>query len=143
MSIILQIDSSDRDRIVVKLVEEKRGVSRVLQMLIRASRNGHSETILPTIQTLLRRAKKTVKDIGRIAVVEGPGPFTAVRVGVVVANALAWSLGVPVHGITKQDFFSNSSLARRGGVRWHGKGRTFRPVMPKYGGEPNITIAKS
>ncbi|MBI4262525.1 tRNA (adenosine(37)-N6)-threonylcarbamoyltransferase complex dimerization subunit type 1 TsaB [Candidatus Uhrbacteria bacterium] len=138
MSPILYIDSSDRDRIIVKLVEQ----GSTIATLGRASRNGHSVTIIPAIQILLRRAKRILQSISGVAVVGGPGPFTAVRVGVVVANALAWSLGVPVHGISQNDFLLSSE--ERVGVRWHdSRQRKFRPVMPVYGAEPNITIART
>lgn len=38
--------------------------------------------------------------IRRIVVHAGPGGFTALRIGVTTANALAYALGIPVVGIT-------------------------------------------
>ncbi len=130
MSCVLFIDSSDRDRIALKLVEQ----GSIVATLERQSRDGHSVTITPTIQTLFRRAKRNPTDISGVAVVEGPGPFTAVRVGVVVANALAWSLGVPVQGITQSEFEHGATRKQ--------KTKKWKPIMPVYGAEPNITIAR-
>jgi tRNA threonylcarbamoyladenosine biosynthesis protein TsaB len=38
------------------------------------------------------------KDLAKIQVKTGPGSFTGLRVGVSTANALGFSLGIPVNG---------------------------------------------
>ena len=61
-----------------------------------------SEKLLPTISKLLKRAKKKWSDIKRIIVVNGPGPFSAVRIGVTDANVLGFALKIPVFGISSE-----------------------------------------
>ena len=91
---ILYIDTSDRDGIVVGIDQK---------MFEAQARQNASQKLLPFIDTVLKNlpaqaGKKTLKDITEIKVNTGPGSFTGLRVGVAVANALGWTLGVPVNG---------------------------------------------
>src|SRR5690349_8018522 len=45
-----------------------------------------SEQMLALVDAVLRKKKKGLADVSGIVVVRGPGPFTAVRTGLVVAN---------------------------------------------------------
>lgn len=54
--------------------------------------------VLENIEKLLKKTKKSLKDIKSILVNRGPGSFTGTRVGITVANTLAWSLDIPVLG---------------------------------------------
>lgn len=56
-------------------------------------------SVMPAIEDLVTKAGRTLHDIGRIAAVTGPGGFMSQRVGLAVANALAWSLKVPIGGV--------------------------------------------
>jgi len=85
----LYIDTSDREKITVGL-DEKRFES--------PSKDGASQRLLPFIVEVLTKEGKTTKDITEIEVDLGPGSFTGLRVGVSVANALGWILGIPVNG---------------------------------------------
>ncbi len=57
-----------------------------------------SQALLPLIEKALKKQKLSVADIGAIRINPGPGSFTGLRVGVAVANALGWTLGIPVNG---------------------------------------------
>jgi len=57
-----------------------------------------SQQVLNLIDRILKKHKKTLKDITEIKVNLGPGSFTGLRVGVSVANTLAWALKIPVNG---------------------------------------------
>lgn len=54
--------------------------------------------VLKNLKELLNHNKKTLKDIEAIAVNQGPGSYTGTRVGITIANALGWSLKIPVFG---------------------------------------------
>lgn len=57
-----------------------------------------SGKLLPEIDKLLKQKNTTIKDLTAIEVNTGPGSFTGTRIGVAVANALAFSLSIPVNG---------------------------------------------
>lgn len=62
--------------------------------------------VLPAIEALLQKDGRTFADIGRIAAVTGPGGFMSQRVGLSVANALAWSLKIPIAGLHLSDLYA-------------------------------------
>ncbi|MBQ8000524.1 MAG: tRNA (adenosine(37)-N6)-threonylcarbamoyltransferase complex dimerization subunit type 1 TsaB [Ruminococcus sp.] len=55
----------------------------------------HSRTLVPMIDNLLSVTGKTVSDIELIAVSNGPGSFTGVRIGVSVAKGIAFPDDLP------------------------------------------------
>ena len=56
----------------------------------------HGQSLLPAVSLLLQQHGLTTRDLGRMAVSVGPGSYTGLRVGVVCAKLLAWSLGIPL-----------------------------------------------
>jgi tRNA threonylcarbamoyladenosine biosynthesis protein TsaB len=57
-----------------------------------------SQVILILIDKLLKKHKLQITDLNKIEVNLGPGSFTGIRVGVSVANALGFSLKIPING---------------------------------------------
>src|SRR3989344_1067964 len=57
-----------------------------------------SQALLPLILRVLKKNKLEFSDLKGIEVSTGPGSFTGIKVGVSVANALGYSLGIPVNG---------------------------------------------
>nr|WP_240730347.1 tRNA (adenosine(37)-N6)-threonylcarbamoyltransferase complex dimerization subunit type 1 TsaB [Geobacillus kaustophilus] len=60
----------------------------------------HSSRAMPAIELLLRRCDVAPKDLDLIVVAKGPGSYTGVRIGVTIAKTLAWSLGIPIAGVS-------------------------------------------
>ncbi|MFC1599542.1 tRNA (adenosine(37)-N6)-threonylcarbamoyltransferase complex dimerization subunit type 1 TsaB [Patescibacteria group bacterium] len=69
------------------------------------SEQNEAETLLPNIKKLLEKAKIQWSDVDKIAVIKGPGPFTALRISIAVANTLAYGLNLPIWGIPVQDYW--------------------------------------
>lgn len=69
------------------------------------SEQNEAETLLPNIKKLLKEAKLNWEDVDKMAVIKGPGPFTALRVSVAVANSIAYALNIPIWGIPVQDYW--------------------------------------
>ena len=60
----------------------------------------HSQTLMVMAEDLLKQCGKTVSDLSAVAVAEGPGSFTGVRIGVAAAKGLAWGAELPCYGIS-------------------------------------------
>lgn len=55
-----------------------------------------SQVVLPMIEELLKLHRLGLKDIDSVAVNTRKGSFTGLRVGMAIANALSFTLGIPV-----------------------------------------------
>lgn len=60
----------------------------------------HSQTLLVMAQDLLRQCGKTAQELEGVAVANGPGSFTGVRIGVAAAKGLAWGKEIPIYGVS-------------------------------------------
>ena len=60
----------------------------------------HSQTLMVMAQDLLKQCGKTVADVTAVAVAEGPGSFTGVRIGVAAAKGFAWGGELPCYGVS-------------------------------------------
>ncbi len=60
----------------------------------------HSVTLMPLIDGMLHAAGLLLDDIGLIAVTNGPGSFTGLRIGVSAAKGLAWAKELPCCGVS-------------------------------------------
>ena len=63
---------------------------------IQEMRQGHAEALLPMMAELMDEAGVTPQDINRLAVTNGPGTFTGVRVGLAAMRGLALALKRPL-----------------------------------------------
>ena len=94
-----------------------------------------SITIHKKIESLLKKHKKSWNDIAGIVGFKGPGSFTGLRIGLSIANALAYGLGVPIVGATGDSW-------QKGGIDKLLDGKNEKVIMPEYGSEPHITQPK-
>ena len=60
----------------------------------------HSQTLMVMAEDLLKQCGKTVSDVTAVAVAEGPGSFTGVRIGVAAAKGFAWGGKIPCYGVS-------------------------------------------
>ena len=58
----------------------------------------HSQTIMVMAEDLLKQCGKTVSDVTAVAVANGPGSFTGIRIGVAAAKGFAWGAELPCVG---------------------------------------------
>ena len=60
----------------------------------------HSQTLLVMAQDMLKQCGKTPQDVQAVAVANGPGSFTGVRIGVAAAKGFAWGGELPIYGVS-------------------------------------------
>ncbi len=101
---ILYIDTSSsflysaiyKDNTIISEVKEEYGQSL-------------SEVTLPKIVEMFTNNNLSPKDVDKIIVVNGPGSFTGIRIGVTIAKVFAWTLKIPITTILSLEAMSISS----------------------------------
>ncbi len=68
-----------------------------------------SEVALPRIVSMFEKTNLKPKDIDKIIVVNGPGSFTGIRIGLTIAKVYAWSLNIPITTINSLEVMALSS----------------------------------
>ncbi|MDR1734535.1 MAG: tRNA (adenosine(37)-N6)-threonylcarbamoyltransferase complex dimerization subunit type 1 TsaB [Oscillospiraceae bacterium] len=91
----LGIDTADKAACVCLEAD-----NRLLIMKSYTGDRKHSEVLASLVQDCLTEAGFGIADLRRIAITNGPGSFTGVRIGVSFAKGLAEGLGIPVAGVS-------------------------------------------
>ena len=60
----------------------------------------HSQTLMVMAEDLLKQCNHAPADVQAVAVAEGPGSFTGVRIGVAAAKGFAWGKNIPCYGVS-------------------------------------------
>lgn len=94
-----------------------------------------AETIHQKIDQLLTVQGQSLYSVEGIVVFQGPGSFTGLRIGLAVANALAYGLEIPI-------IASNGKNWIKSGIARLQKGETDRTAVPNYGSPARTTEPK-
>ena len=76
----------------------------------------HSQTLMVMAEDLLTQCGLKIADLTHVAVAEGPGSFTGVRIGVAAAKGFAWGRELPCYGISTLEAMAVSLGAYEGHV---------------------------
>ena len=76
----------------------------------------HAARLLPLVDEVLARARMSLFEVTDLALTDGPGSFTGLRVAATVAKALARTRGVRVHAAPALLASAASHLERAGGA---------------------------
>ena len=68
----------------------------------------HSRTLLPMIENMLSNTETPKNAIDAIAVAQGPGSFTGIRIGIAAAKGLAWAREIPCAGVSTLEAMARS-----------------------------------
>ena len=82
--------------------------SVVIGEYITTVKKNHSIRVMPAIEMLLKDCDTAPKDLTKIVVAKGPGSYTGVRIGMTIAKTLAWSLNIPISGVSSLAFLAAS-----------------------------------
>ena len=117
----IAIDTTERGTVRVRIDRHGKTVRRTRKMF--------AEKLLIFLDSLFKKDRLKL-----IAVVAGPGAFSATRNGVAIANALSYGRKIPIVAITKEQFDAPAPLPEKG---------TGESIAVVYGSEPNITKKKA
>lgn len=123
----LFIDTHEQGRVRLAWLDAGRVEKRV-------EKEGRASVLLPLIAKDLEKKK-----LSGVAVVAGPGSFSAVRGGVLDANLIARLKGIPLVPVEPSAWHDLEGLASR---IQSGEISTSDYVAPMYDQEPNITLPK-
>jgi len=70
--------------------------------------NDHSVMLMSEIERILNSRNLSVKDIDEIYVGVGPGSYTGLRIGVVVAKMFGWNNNIPVFAVSSLTLLASS-----------------------------------
>ena len=68
----------------------------------------HSQTLMVMAEDALKQCGKSAADVDAVAVAEGPGSFTGVRIGVAAAKGFAWGSEIPCYGVSTLEAMAES-----------------------------------
>jgi tRNA threonylcarbamoyladenosine biosynthesis protein TsaB len=94
-----------------------------------------AKELLTVIREQLAAQKADWPDITGVVVYEGPGSFTGLRIGITVADSIAYGNNVPIIAARGDDWIDV-------GVGRFAAGENDRLALPHYGAEANITMPK-
>ena len=72
-----------------------------------------SSLIIPIIKEGFDSVSFDIKNLDKIFIVNGPGSFTGVRVGVTVAKTIAWSLNIPLIPISSLEVIASTNSGKK------------------------------
>lgn len=116
--LLLAIDSAT-SAMSVALVNKGKLLAEVNSLVER----NHSVYLMPAIEEALSQAGLSLGALQGIAVGKGPGSYTGVRIGITVAKTMAWTLKLPVAGVSSLEALAAGALAE-----WRKQGGTSSRV---------------
>lgn len=93
-----------------------------------------SNTIHTKTKEVLESQGKRLEDVQGIVCYQGPGSFTGLRIGITVADALAYGLNIPIVA-AQNDWIEQ-------GIKRLKAGENDRIALPHYGAPVHITQQK-
>ena len=88
--------STYNELVIIGLLKDKKLISKKEKV----SYSGHSVILVPTIEEILKEQNIDTSDLSEVIVVNGPGSFTGIRLGITVAKTLSFTLNIPIKTIT-------------------------------------------
>lgn len=96
-----------------------------------------SDKALIFVNEILQKNKISLNHIRQIIVVRGPGGFTAVRTGLIIANTVSNELHIPLLGVVSKVPLTKTKI-----LGFLKRPARLQTVRPWYGKSPNISVPK-
>lgn len=114
-------------------------VNEIISITSSSNTNEHSKYALTELEKVFAEAQLKPEDIDKIMVVNGPGSFTGVRIGVTIGKTYAWTLNkdiIPISslkamalGYSGYDYYVSILDARRNNVYTAIYDRNYNEVL--------------
>lgn len=85
---------------------------RVLAEEIWLSNRNHTVELMPSVMRILERQGLSPTDLTGVAVTQGPGSFTGMRIGFSLAKGMALSLSIPLIAVPTLEVLAHGQSAR-------------------------------
>lgn len=92
----------------------------------------HSAYLIPQLDSLLEKAGWKIGDLEGIGVGLGPGSFTGLRVGLAVAQGIAFAREIPLAGVSSFETLVRGATSSTGDVRPIMDARRGRVYLARY-----------
>lgn len=76
------------------------------------SNRNHSVYTVPMIEEILKNNNINTNYLNEIIVINGPGSFTGVRIGITIAKTLAYTLDIPIKALTSLEAYAVSTESK-------------------------------
>lgn len=76
----------------------------------------HSQVIMPMVKNIIRQTEKSVSDIDSIAVADGPGSYTGLRIGVSIVKAMGFGLDCKCCGVSTLESLAYNNISFKGTI---------------------------
>ena len=76
----------------------------------------HSQTLLPMVDEVVKMTETDLNSLDAIAVAQGPGSFTGLRIGSATAKGLGQALDIPIVGVPTVDALAYNLAGTKGVV---------------------------
>lgn len=87
---------------------------KVLAQQVLCTQRTHSQVMLPMVARMLADLGKTWQNIQALAVANGPGSYTGLRIGIAAVQAMAYALQIPCVGVSTLEGLAWQCLSWKG-----------------------------
>lgn len=87
---------------------------KILGETLLNTKQTHSETLMPALENMLRMTGTGIEDIDLLAVTNGPGSFTGVRIGISCVKGIAFPRSIPCIAISTLEAIAFGGICYEG-----------------------------